>query len=62
MSTSPKLGVVDPDCQVHGVRGLFVAGSSIFPTSSHANPTHMIVATAIRLADILKGQISNGAR
>jgi choline dehydrogenase-like flavoprotein len=62
MSTSPKLGVVDPDCQVHGVRGLFVAGSSIFPTSSHANPTHMIVATAIRLADFLKGQISNGAR
>jgi choline dehydrogenase-like flavoprotein len=62
MSTSPKSGVVDPNCQVHGVRGLFVAGSSIFPTSGHANPTHMIVATAIRLADFLKEQISSGAR
>jgi choline dehydrogenase-like flavoprotein len=36
---------------------LFVAGSSTFPTSGHANPTQMIVATAIRLADILKRQI-----
>jgi choline dehydrogenase-like flavoprotein len=61
MSASPKSGVVDPTCQVHGVEGLFIAGSSVFPTSGHANPTHMIVAMAIRLADILKHQISNGA-
>ncbi len=58
MATSATSGVVDPNCQVHGVNGLFVAGSSIFPTAGHANPTHMIVATAIRLADFLKKQMS----
>jgi choline dehydrogenase-like flavoprotein len=61
MAASPKSGVVDPACQVHGVQGLFIAGSSVFPTSGHANPTHMIVAMAIRLADVLKKQISVGA-
>ncbi len=62
MSADPKAGVVDANCQVHGVHGLFVAGSSIFPTSSHVNPTHMIVAMAIRLADTLKRQLSSGLR
>jgi choline dehydrogenase-like flavoprotein len=62
MATSAKSGVVDPNCQVHGVNGLFVAGSSIFPTAGHANPTHMIVATAIRLADFLKKQIARERR
>ena len=54
MSADPKEGVVDSNCNVHGVEGLFIAGSSIFPTSGHANPTLMIVAMAIRLADWLK--------
>jgi len=54
MSHDPQTGVVDPDCQVHGVSGLYVAGSSVFPTSGHANPTLMILALAIRLADHLK--------
>lgn len=54
MSTSSRTGVVDADCQVHGVHGLFVAGSSVFPTGGHANPTQMIVAMAIRLADTIK--------
>lgn len=54
MSKNPKLGVVDPDCQVHGIAGLYVAGSSVFPTSGHANPTLMILSLAIRLADKIK--------
>jgi choline dehydrogenase-like flavoprotein len=54
MSTDPKDGVVDPQGQVHGVRGLWITGSSIFPTAGHANPTQMIVAFAIRLADRVK--------
>lgn len=53
MSTDPKDGVVDRDCRVHGVKNLFVGGSSVFPTDSHANPTLMIVALAVRLADLL---------
>ena len=54
MSDSPKQGVVDRNCKVHEVEGLFIAGSSVFPTAGHANPTLMIVALAIRLADWLK--------
>jgi choline dehydrogenase-like flavoprotein len=55
MSRTPVDGVVDPDCQVHGVTGLFLAGGSVFPTSGYANPTLTIVAMSIRLADHLKG-------
>ena len=54
MSDNPKLGVVDANCKVHNVAGLYVAGGSVFPTSGHANSTLMIVALAIRLADRIK--------
>src|SRR5260221_2380364 len=54
MSRNPKDGVVDVNCQVHGIKGLFVSGSSVFPTSGATNPTLMIVAMALRLADWLK--------
>jgi choline dehydrogenase-like flavoprotein len=54
MSSDPRFGVVDPNCQVHGVARLYVAGASVFPTSGHANPTLMIVALAVRLADRIK--------
>lgn len=54
MALNPESGVVDTDCRVHGVENLYVAGSSVFPTSSHANPTLMIVALSLRLADLLK--------
>jgi choline dehydrogenase-like flavoprotein len=54
MADDPARGVVDAQCQVHGVQGLFIGGSSVFPTSGHANPTQMIVALALRLADKLK--------
>jgi choline dehydrogenase-like flavoprotein len=62
MAESPARGVVDAQCQVHGVDGLFVGGSSVFPTSGHANPTQMIVAMALRLADTLKGRMAAVAR
>lgn len=53
MSSTPATGVVDADCRVHGVSNLYVAGSSVFPTSGQANPTLTIVALALRLADHL---------
>lgn len=56
MSEDPRTGVVDRNCQVHGVDGLFVAGASVFPTSGHANPTLMIVSLATRLADHISGR------
>ena len=56
MSSDPKTGVVDANCQVHGCGGLYVAGASVFPTIGHANPTLMIVAFAHRLARHLSSQ------
>jgi choline dehydrogenase-like flavoprotein len=53
MHPDPRRGVVDADCRVHGIANLYVAGSSVFPTSGTANPTLTIVALALRLADHL---------
>jgi choline dehydrogenase-like flavoprotein len=57
MSDSPATGVVDRNCEVFGVRRLYVAGSSVFPTSGYANPTLTIVAMAMRLASHLKMEL-----
>jgi choline dehydrogenase-like flavoprotein len=51
MGTDPKTSVVTPECAVHGIDNLFIAGSSVFPTSGNANPTGTILALALRLAD-----------
>ncbi len=53
MADEPSNGVVDQDCRVHGIANLFIASSSVFPTSGHANPTLTIVAIAARVADHL---------
>ncbi|HEY9660081.1 MAG TPA: GMC family oxidoreductase, partial [Allocoleopsis sp.] len=48
MAENPREGVVDSNCQVHGVANLFIAGSSVFPTGGHANPTLTLIALALR--------------
>jgi choline dehydrogenase-like flavoprotein len=58
MSVDPAEGVVDPDCKVHGIENLYIAGSSVFPTSGHANPTLMLVALADRLGVHLRDTIT----
>jgi choline dehydrogenase-like flavoprotein len=50
--------VVDELCRVHGVQNLYVAGSSVFPTSGANNPTLTIVALALRLSEALKGRLT----
>lgn len=54
MHDDPKQGVVDANGKVHGISNLFVAGSSVFPTSGYANPTLTIIALSLRLADHIK--------
>ncbi len=54
MHADPRYGVVDGDCRVHGVSNLFVAGSSVFPTSGTATPTLTIIALALRLAEHIR--------
>ena len=53
MASSPREGVVNEDCRVHGIANLYVAGSSVFPTSGHSNPTATLLALALRLTDHL---------
>lgn len=53
ISTDPRFGVVDANCRVHGVANLYIAGSSVFPTSGWANPTLTILALSLRLGDHL---------
>lgn len=55
MSNDPKAGVVDQNCQVHGIANLFVAGSSVFPTAGSGTPTMTLTALTLRLAEHLKG-------
>ncbi len=54
MADDPEKGVCNKHGQVHGVADLFVAGSSLFPTSGAAPPTLTVMALATRLADHLK--------
>ncbi len=53
MGAGPREGVTDAECRVYGAPNLFVAGSSLFPTSGWANPTITIIALALRLGDFL---------
>lgn len=61
MSGDPVTGVVDGDCRVHGVANLYIASSSVFPTSAEANPTFVAAALAVRLAHHLASQRSSEA-
>jgi len=54
MHPDPRRGVVDADCRVHGVRNLYVVGSSVFPTAGYANPTLTLIALALRLGRHLR--------
>ncbi len=58
MHDDPRQGVVDRNCKVHGVSNLYIAGSSVFPTSGASNPTLTLVALTLRLADHLRPLLS----
>jgi len=58
MSADALTGVVDKDCRVFGVPNLYVAGSSVFSSGGHANPTVTITQLSLRLADHLLNRAS----
>jgi hypothetical protein len=53
MHSSKEFGVVDENCKVYGSSNLYMAGSSIFTTGGHNNPTLPIVQFSLRLAEHL---------
>jgi choline dehydrogenase-like flavoprotein len=61
MAVDPGRGVTDANARVHGMENLYLAGSSLFPTASRANPTLTLLALALRLADHLARQMSAAA-
>ena len=62
MGCDVRTSVVNSDCQVHGVRNLYVAGSAVFPTSSQANPTLTLLALSLRLAHRLSVKLATDRR
>ncbi len=58
MGTSKVDGVVDLDCRMFGIDNLYIAGSSVFRTAGHANPTLTIVQMTLRLADHLAATLA----
>jgi choline dehydrogenase-like flavoprotein len=61
MGTHPLKSVVDSDCKVWGLDNLYIAGSSVFPTSGHSNPTLTLIALSYRLAEYLNKKINEKA-
>ena len=61
MHRDPEEGVVDANSRVHGVSNLYVAGSSVFPTSGIGNPTLTLLAMTMRLSDHLKTEMKRAA-
>jgi choline dehydrogenase-like flavoprotein len=49
--TDPGDSVLDPDCQVHGVRDLYVVDASTLPSAGAVNTALTIVALALRAGD-----------
>jgi choline dehydrogenase-like flavoprotein len=53
MGVSARTSVVDPEHRVWGVRGLYVADASVFPSASGVNPMLTIMGIAHRAAGII---------
>lgn len=53
MAADKEDGVVDLNLKVFGADNVFVCSSSVFPSGGFSNPTHTILALALRLADHL---------
>ena len=47
----PATSVLDLNCQVHGINGLFVIDASVLPSAGSLNITLTIIALALRAGD-----------
>jgi choline dehydrogenase-like flavoprotein len=53
--SDPATSVLDPSCQVYGIRGLYVADSTCMPSAGAVNTSLTVMALALRLADVIAG-------
>jgi choline dehydrogenase-like flavoprotein len=56
ISSSPSNGLVDPNLRLHGLANAYICSSAVFPTSGFSNPTHTLLALAVRLAEHLMSE------
>ena len=61
MGRDPGNSVVDTNLKAHDVANLYVASSSVFPTTGQANSTFLAVALAVRLAHHLQKKQASDA-
>jgi hypothetical protein len=57
MSKSKEEGVVDSNLEVFDFYNLFILSSSVFPTSSQANPTFLLVVMAKKMASLISQRL-----
>jgi choline dehydrogenase-like flavoprotein len=60
MGADPKTSVVDPFCQAHDVKNLFIADGGPFVTNADKNVTWTIMALSMRTAEYIAQQRSQG--
>ena len=58
MSLAAETGIVNPDCRLFAQENCYVAGSSVFASAGHANPTLTLVQLALRLCDHLESRLT----
>jgi choline dehydrogenase-like flavoprotein len=58
MSLTADEGIVNPDCRLFAQENVYVAGSSVFASAGHANPTLTLVQLALRLCDHLGSRLA----
>jgi choline dehydrogenase-like flavoprotein len=60
MGLDPRTSVVNADCRTHDVPNLYVVDGSVFPSASEKNPTHTIMALAVRAAEHIADTMKRG--
>ncbi|WP_305907528.1 GMC family oxidoreductase [Methylomarinum sp. Ch1-1] len=57
MSRNKADGVVDSNSRMHDYSNIYIAGGSVFPSASWANPTFTLIALTLRLADHIRTKL-----
>jgi len=57
--SDPGTSVLDPNCQVHGINGLYVVDASTLPSAGAVNTALTIIALALRAGDHIAGHVSS---
>lgn len=58
MSLNAAEGIVNTDCRLFAQDNVYIAGSSVFASAGHANPTLTLVQLALRLCDHLDNRLT----